>query len=230
MGSESMDLEAAAALVGRDSREVAKLASRGYLPGRRVGDAWRFSRTEVTQWVEQQMHAYTEQELSSLEGNGAADMLLGNHLSPDCVAVPLRGRTKQSVLRELVNVAERSWQVYDAGALLAALEQREALGPTALANGVALPHPHRPLPQAVGDHVLVYGRTLSGIPFGGPGGALSDLFFLVACTDERSHLKVLARLSRLLLWPGFTDQLRTLDDPAESYALITMIERELVTA
>ena len=36
--------------------------------GRRVGQHWRFSRTEVTHWLERQMHAYTEQELSQLKG------------------------------------------------------------------------------------------------------------------------------------------------------------------
>src|SRR5262245_43206113 len=129
MQSETMDLQTAAEFLSRDAREVARLASRGYLPGRRVGDTWRFSRTEVTQWVEKQMHAFTEQELAGLEGKakGSGDLLLAQHLSPDCVVVPMQARTKQSALKELLEAAERSWQVYDPQTILQALQQREDL-------------------------------------------------------------------------------------------------------
>ena len=55
-----------------------------------------------------------------------------------------------------------AWQIYDAAALLKALTQREEMASTAQENGVAIPHPHRPLPSAVGDTIIAYGRTASG--------------------------------------------------------------------
>src|SRR5205085_8307579 len=113
-----------------------------------------------------------------------------------------------SVLKELVRLAEQSWQVYDPRSVLAALEQREQIATTALDCGVAIPHPRRPMPQFLGESVMAFGRTASGIPFGAPQGGLTDLFFLVCCRDEKTHLAVLARLSRLLLRPGFVDELR----------------------
>src|SRR5204863_3094477 len=113
--------------------------------------------------------------------------------------VPLRAATRASVLRELVKLAEQSWQVYDPDALLDALQNREAKSPTALENGVALPHPHRPLPSALGESLIAFGRTESGLPFGAADGEPSDLFFLVACRDAATHLKVMARLARLFL-------------------------------
>ena len=64
MNLEVMDLEQLARYLQRDLREVSRLASRGYLPGRKVGGEWRFSRAEINHWVETQMHAYTEQELA----------------------------------------------------------------------------------------------------------------------------------------------------------------------
>lgn len=230
MNAEIMDLQSAAEFLSRDVREVARLASRGYLPARRVGDGWRFSRTEVTQWVEKQMHAYTEQELAGLEGQarGGSDLLLAQFLAPDCVAVPLQARTKQSALKELLETAERSWQVYDPTTLLAALQQREELGSTALENGVALPHPHRPLPEAVGDTVIAYGRSFGGLHFGGPRNVLTDVFFLVLGHDARTHLQVLARLSRILMRPGLLDELRAQETPQASHQLLLATERDLV--
>ena len=135
-----------------------------------------------------------------------------------------------SVLKELVGLAEQSWQVFDPDAILTALRQREEMGSTALASGVAIPHPRRPLPAALGESVLAYGRTASGIPFGAPHGNLTDVFFLVCCRDDRTHIRVLARLSRLLLRPGFVDELRAAETPAETWQLIEAAERELSPA
>src|SRR6185503_7297462 len=103
-----------------------------------------------------------------------------------------------------------SWQIYDTDALLQAIKSREELGSTALAGGVAIPHPHRPLsPKAQGDSVVAFARTGSGIPFGAPDGDLTDLFFLVSCRGADTHLRVLARLSRMMLRPAFLDELRS---------------------
>ena len=109
-------------------------------------------------------------------------------MNEQTMAVPLAAGTRASVLRELVHLAEQSWQVYDPAALLEAVKQREDKASTAQANGVALPHPHRPNPGILGDSVIAFGRTDSGIPFGGDHGILSDLFFLVCCRDHRTHL------------------------------------------
>ncbi len=233
MGSEVMGVEELATYLQRDAREVAKMASRGHLPGRKVGGEWRFTRVEINHWIESQMHAYTEQQLTALETGGGPDLdhepLVSALLSEACVAVPLTASTKASVLRELVNLAELSWQVYDADALLAALRQREEWGSTALANGVAIPHPHRPLPNALGEAIIAFGRTSSPVPFGAGRDGMTDLFFLVCCRDDRTHLRVLARLSRLLLRPGFVEELRAAENSADTYELIAKEERELIT-
>jgi len=227
-----MDLSQLATYLQRDEREVSKLASRGHLPGHKVSGEWRFARAEINHWLETQMHAYTGPELERLEQTGRSDSnepLVSEFLSESSVAVPLPANTRSSVLRELVKLAEQSWQVYDADAILEAIKAREEMGSTALESGVAIPHPRRPLPNALGESVIAYGRTLNGIPFGNTG-ILTDVFFLVACRDDRTHLRVLARLSRLLLRPGFLDELRAAQTPAETYELLTGAERELIAA
>jgi mannitol/fructose-specific phosphotransferase system IIA component (Ntr-type) len=128
------------------------------------------------------LHAYSEKELTDLEHGGdrsaGSGPFLGDLLAVSSVAVPLRASTKASVLKELVKLAEQSWQVYDADTILAAIRAREELASTALPAGVAIPHPRRPLPSALGESVLAFGSTTSGIPFGAPLGGLTDLFFL----------------------------------------------------
>ena len=52
----------------------------------------------------------------------------------------------------------------------------------------------------------------TGIPFGGAQGTLTDLFFLILSVDDRGHLRVLARLSRLLADATFLAELRQAAD------------------
>jgi PTS system nitrogen regulatory IIA component len=227
---ETLDIEQLAAYLRRDVREVGKLANRGHLPGRKVGGQWRFARAEINHWLESQLPGYTDKELADLEtgpGDGGEPLLAGL-LSEATVAVPLPAATRASVLRELVNLAEQSWQVYDPEAVLEAIRQREEMGSTAQPSGVALPHPHRPLRNALGESVVAFGRTAGGIPFGAARGELTDLFFLVCCRDERTHLRVLARLARLFLRPGFLDGLRAAGSAGEAYDLIRAAEQALL--
>ena len=232
MGSDMMDMEQLAAYLRRDVREVGKLASRGHLPGHKVGGQWRFARAEINHWIETQLPAYTEKQLADLEsaGDGDGEPLLANLLSEASVAVPLPATTRASVLKELVNLAEQSWQVYDPEAVLDAIRAREEMGSTALPSGVAIPHPRRPLPAALGESVMAYGRTASPLPFGAPQGGLTDIFFLVCCRDERTHLRVLARLTRLLQRPGFLDELRAAEAPPEAHGVIVRAEEQLSAA
>jgi PTS system nitrogen regulatory IIA component len=233
MNQEMMSVEQLARFLHRDAREVLKWASRGYLPSHKIAGEYRFHPAEINHWVETQMHAYTEQELTKLEegtaGRGQDQQpLLTSMLSEATVAVPLQAATRASVLKELVKTAEQSWHVYDPAAMLDAIKRREEMGSTALESGVAIPHPQRPLPAALGEAVLAFGRVVNPIPFGAPHGGLTDLFFLVCARDDRTHLRTLARLSRLLLREGFIAELRAAETPAAAFRLIESAEQDLI--
>lgn len=231
MGSEMMDLDQLATYLQRDLREVTKMASRGNIPGHKVSGEWRFARAEINHWIETQLPNYTDDQLETLETHGGEaelEPLLTSLLSEACAAVPLPASTRTSVLKELVVLAEQSWQVYDPEAVLEAIRAREDVASTALAEGVAIPHPRRPLPAALGESIVAFGRTASGIPFGAPDRGLTDLFFLVCCRDDRTHLRVLARLARLMRRPGFLDALRAADNHHDARQVIADAEAELI--
>ena len=213
MSHEPYSLEELARQLGRHRREIEKLANRGRIPGRKVGGAWQFHPTEITHWLEQKMREYTGTELAAVEESqltteADADVPVSSLLSLKTVEVPLQARTKRSVLESLVEVAGRSWQIWEPAAALKAVLDREEVLSTAFENGVAIPHTRNPLPDVLGESMIAFGRTFSGIPFGAPKGGLTDLFFLVLCRDSRTHLRVLARLGRMLQVPDFLETLR----------------------
>jgi PTS system nitrogen regulatory IIA component len=104
-----------------------------------------------------------------------------------------------------------------------AVRLREEMHSTALDNGVALLHPRRPMPAILAEAVLALGVTSGGIPFG-TGGTLTDVFFLICSTSDHEHLRILARLSRVINDQDFLSQLRAAADPAAAHQLIQ--ERE----
>jgi PTS system nitrogen regulatory IIA component len=124
-------------------------------------------------------------------------------------------------------VANRTYLIYQEDEVLAAVRAREQLYTTALPGGVAIPHPRRPMPDAIAESLIAFGRTTNGIPFG-PRGQLTDVFFLVLCRDDRTHLQVLARLSRMLQREEFLDRLRAADTAAIAYNVIQQTEVEVV--
>jgi PTS system nitrogen regulatory IIA component len=235
MPPETLDLTELGKYLQRDSRELEKLVSQGRIPGRRVGGDWIFNRTEINEWLEQQLSSYSDSELETVErsvrgqnANKTLNLLVTPLMHEETMAIPLQARTTPKVLTQLVAVANGTWQVYVPEDVLAAVRAREELCTTALPGGVAIPHPRRPLPHAIGESVIAYGRTFTGIPFGGPRGQLTDLFFLVLCQEERRHLQILARLSRMFQRPDFLDQLRSLDSPKETLEYIRTVEESVL--
>ena len=226
---DTMDLQELASLLGRDARELGKLANRGHLPGRKVGGEWRFSKAEIHRWLEQEMNRLTDQELRNLEPslNGESEPLLSKLIPAECIDLNFPARTRNSALRELVKLAERSHRVWDPEAILEAIIVREENGGTAHDEGFAIPHPHRRIPNTLGESVLAFGRTGSGIPFGGPRGSLTDLFFLLCCTEDRLHLRALARLALVLRQESARAQLRSAQTPADVLAILDENERQL---
>ena len=232
MSHESLTIDELAKQLGRDRREVEKLASRGRLPGRKVAGDWQFHPAEIAHWLESEMRGYDEQELAAIEEGQAstelnAEVPVSSLLKPEMVQVPLEARTKRSVLEGLVEVAGRTWQVWEPATVLQAVLERESVLSTGFENGVALPHPRNPVPEALGESLIAYGRTLSGIPYGAPKRQLTDIYFLLLCRDSRTHLHVLARLGRMLQLPNFVDDLREADDSAHAYDVICSADEEV---
>src|SRR5262245_43775801 len=101
------------------------MAAKGRLPGRRVGGRWTVHRAEINNWLERSVPDYDEQELSHMESalapNVDADLVVAPLLAPQRISLALNGRTAPGVLKDLVEVANADWQVYDPALVLNAV-------------------------------------------------------------------------------------------------------------
>lgn len=205
---------------------VVKLAERGKLPARRVGGEWRFSSAEIHHWLEDRIGLSDDEALVQMEGalDRAAEqrvdeVRISELLQLDAIEVPLDARTRGSVIVKMAELAARTNMLWDSAKMAEAVRAREDMHSTALDNGVALLHPRRPMPNILAEAVLALGISPGGIPFG-TGGMLTDIFFLICSTSDHEHLRILARLSRVINDAEFLATLRAAETPIAIHRLV----------
>lgn len=230
-----MTLQEVARFLGTDTRRTEKMAQRGQIPCQKVGGNLRFNRAEITEWLQQHMPTLGHEKLAEMDAGIAAhrqtspdQLMITPHLHHDGICIDFPARTKNSVLKELVILAEKTEKIYDPDALLETLKKREELCSTALEGGIAIPHPRRPQPYIIDHSILVVARTSQGIGYGAPDGRLTDLFFMTCSTDDHHHLHILARLCRMLHDEDFVNALRHATDNDQILTLMLQREQDVI--
>ena len=232
MAYGDFDVDSLAAHLHLTPAQVRRMADRGRLPGRKIGGEWRFSQAEIHHWFEEEIGASDDDELARVEGvlqrtaSDKNDVCIAKSLPVEAIAIPLDARTRASTVTKMVDLAARTGWLWDPEKMASAVSARENLHSTALDIGVALLHPRRPQPNILAQPFLALGRTHRGIPFGDSQGRLTDIFFLILSTDDRGHLRTLARLSRLISEPQLLDAIRCAESAAEVHQTIAIYEAE----
>ena len=229
------DVESLAKYLHLTPEQIRKMADRGKLPGQRVSGEWRFPRREIFHWFEERIGISDDMQLQQYERiidrhhneSESAAVSIEALMPPELVWLDCRGRSKNSLIRDVCEFVAQEGYVWDSEKLATAIQNREQLNSTALENGVALLHPRRPQPDNLREPFLALIRTPSAIPFGGPRGTLTDLFFVIASDSEAFHLKLLARLARLLGMPNLISELRQAKDKAAAKTILTNAEQLL---
>lgn len=108
------------------------------------------------------------------------------------------------------------------------LLEREQHHPTVMGSGLAIPHATVP-----GLSAPVIGVALSGadgIPFGGEDQEPVRVFFVLLSPPghEREHVKLLARICRLVRHEGFIDDLESAPDEAAVVEIIQNVDAQHV--
>ncbi|HSL69296.1 MAG TPA: PTS sugar transporter subunit IIA [Longimicrobiales bacterium] len=124
-------------------------------------------------------------------------MLLTDLLSVDRIKIPLESRTKDEVLRELVDVVADRNASDDRAEVLRAVREREAVLSTGIGNGVAIPHGKSP---AVPDLRMAAGTAAQPVDFDALDGQPVKLVFLLVGPESEAgpHIKALSRIARLI--------------------------------
>jgi mannitol/fructose-specific phosphotransferase system IIA component (Ntr-type) len=151
-------------------------------------------------------------------------MRLTEFLEPDLVVIGLSTSGVEDTIASLVDRLAETGHVDAADAVRRAVVDRERSHTTSLGNGVALPHA---TVREVERPLILVATAPNGIEFGPAvdGQGVDRLFFLLLSPVDAAgtHIKILARIVRLVRNTGFVD---TLIGAESGAALVAEIERE----
>lgn len=234
MASKDLDIDQLATYLHTTPSKVQRLIDRGKLPARKVGGQWKVAEAVVHTWLEEQLGMSESEDLDQMQrivnkwsDDKREDISLCGLLPVEAIDIPLSARTRSSVIRRITSLAESTGLLWDAAKMTEAILAREELHPTALDEGVALLHPRRPQASILAEPLIALGITVQPLPFGNQSGHLTDVFFLICSTDDRVHLQVLTKLSKLLTLPDFLTELRESVNAKEAHATIGRFESML---
>jgi len=156
-------------------------------------------------------------------------MQIMDFLSKKAILIDINSTKKEDVIKEMVDLLVESGDIErrNRNKLIDALMSREALGSTAIGQGIAIPHAKC---DCVDKLIASFGLSKKGVDFDSLDGELAYIFFLLVAPQDSAgpHLKALARISRLLKDKYFRDSLRTCIDDKSVIKIITQEDEKKI--
>lgn len=216
MNHEIMTIDEVAEYLRVSERTVYDWAQKGQLPCGKLGTTWRFKRSDIEAWVDQQLGT---PPLPLFEGEG----LLSRIISPNRV-VFLEDCGKENALKTLCAALATSPLVQKEDELSDAIFKREELMSTGIGFGIGVPHARL---SSVSDVVMSLG--IARVPIA-DYTSLDDVPVQVVCmvaagsTQHPEYIRTLSVLSSRL--KGETVRKALISAP-DAMAALTLFTAEM---
>ena len=154
-------------------------------------------------------------------------MRLSHFLRAGLVIHGLDASDRNEALRKISAFLEEGGFVPSHGGVFEALRAREEVHTTTLGEGVAVPHAVIPTLEEI---LLVVATAREPLLFGPPDASPVDLLFTLLSPPgrEAEHIKLLARICRLVRHPGSLEELRAAPGPQELFEAILAVDSQHV--
>lgn len=214
-----------ARLFGVSTKTISQWVRQEGMPAHLVNEQYRFSRSELLEWA------------TARGQDVAADLFVEPHaaeiapgldaaLEAGGVHAGLPANDRDSALRALVARMPLLDEM-DRELLLGVLLAREALQPTAVGDGIAIPHVRNPIVLRVKQPMIMLAFLENAVDFGALDGKGVHTLFAVVSPTVRAHLHLLSRLAFALRDPGFRDAVLRRADASEIFREARRLESEL---
>lgn len=208
-------------------KTVVRMAREGKIPGTKVASQWRFMKSLVDEWLEKRMQPVTQTNLFHLLKHAPEVVPVSRLVSPELMMFNIKPGPVPKVLEQLIKPLEKAGLIDDRKKYLQLLIKREQLHSTAIAPHVAIPHARSPGDAALKKSALVVGICPEGTDFMAGDDLKTHVFILICSEDEVIHLRLLAKISRLLSKKSIIQRLKTCENSEQVIALLAEAEWEV---
>ncbi|MBN1930139.1 MAG: PTS sugar transporter subunit IIA [Desulfobacterales bacterium] len=145
-------------------------------------------------------------------------------LKKESILVDLKSNDKMGIIEELATPLARIADV-NHKELVRVLMDREQLGSTGIGDGIGIPHGKL---KNIESLALGFGLSRKGVDFESMDGRPVYIFFLLITPENSTglHLKLLARISRILKNDGFRKKLLNATNSDEIFNIIQEEDEE----
>lgn len=241
-----MDLKVkdVAELLNVSEKTIRRWLLAGKIPAYRLNQQYRFSRSEIENWMmgfkqalaggggfspfskeEMDSEALENKENAVQQKGGPQQFSLYRAVNNGGVISEVTGETKEEVIRTAMRIAAPGLNL-DHDVISELLLDRERLMPTGFGNGIGVPHARDFLLQQPLDKVVV-AFLKKPLEYGAlDGQPVHTLFFLFSSNDKR-HLHLLSKLAHLSSNPKALELLKTKPSGPDLLNFIRTWESEL---
>lgn len=154
---------------------------------------------------------------------------IGEMLNAERVLMGVNGTDKQQVLGNIVRHLVAEGVLVHDQQMLRLLLEREAMMTTAVKHGIAFPHAFSP---ELENSCVCMAMLEQPVEWEALDGEPVDCIFLLLGPPDRQtdHLRMLARLSRLMSFPQVLEQLHTVHNPQQAWEVLIENEEALAYA
>jgi PTS system nitrogen regulatory IIA component len=212
--------------VGVDEKTVLGWIKNQGLPAHKQDDRYRINRVDLLEWATG--HDITlPPDIFEINDDPSHHTTVSEALLNGGIHYDLPGDTPELALREVV-LRLKLPPGLDPEFLLQTLMAREALGSTALGNGIAIPHVRNPIVGQTGESSISLCFLQNSIDFDAIDGKPVTILFTLVTPNVKAHLNLLAKLAFLLHDQSFQELLHSPGTEAEIMEAIRALEEEIV--
>lgn len=144
-------------------------------------------------------------------------------LKKESIELGVSVASKEAAIDKMVSLMDAGGRLKDTAGYKEGILAREALGSTAIGEGIAIPHAKVDAVKNPGLAAIV---VPEGVDYDAFDGSLANLLFMIAAPGDGAdvHLEALSRLSTLLMNPGFKENLMAAATKEEFLKVIDQAE------
>jgi PTS system nitrogen regulatory IIA component len=193
-----------ARLLNVSEKTIYRWIKQGSIPAYRLNEQYRFNRAELLEWATSRRISISPEIFKEEESEASSLPDFTEALRSGGIHYRVGGDDKAAVLHQVVEMLRLPPEV-DREFLYEVLLAREALGSTAIGDGIAIPHVRNPVILHLECPVITLSFLERPVDFGALDGRPVHTLFTLISPTVRAHLHLLSRLAFVLRDRQFKD-------------------------
>jgi nitrogen PTS system EIIA component len=223
--SMQLTVNEAARLLQVPEKDVLRWIKKDGLPACKINEVLRINRVDLMEWATEHRVQLSPEIFDRLETPDRTLPKISTALECGGIHYDVAGDDLQTVLRNIVALIKLPPEM-DADFLLQVLLAREALGTTAIGDGIAIPHVRNPILLHDVMPCITLTFLARPIDFNAIDGKPVTVLFTLITPTVRTHLHTLSRLAYLLRDERLKSVLHRVAPAEEILRTIRSIEAE----